>query len=101
MAMSASDIGHLGACLELSSDAGQRGQPVLDEARAIGVPVERSDAAEEPLVVLPQLTPRPALKAARDFGSSAHIDATTCQACGRNTGLAESARTAACSGVSS
>ena len=52
MAVAAADVGDLGARLELGRHAGQRGQPLLDEARAVGVAVERGDAAEQPLVVL-------------------------------------------------
>ena len=52
MTMPSSDIGHLGAGRQLFGDAGQRRQPVLDEARAISVPVERGNTAEESLVVL-------------------------------------------------
>ena len=52
MAVAAADIGDLGALLELVGDARRASAATPDQARAVGVAVERGDAAEEPLVVL-------------------------------------------------
>ena len=49
----------------------------------------------------PQLTPLPVRKASTALSSSAHMEATTCQPFGMKNALVSSARTMACSGVSS